>query len=149
MNTRVRPHPGRSVAGHPRSRNYQNAPYWLYGLVLSAVTVFFFSTCDHRAHLHDFAEWMFQGKVLALKLTDPQKVISYQLAPYPVPNSLVVFCLAALNLLAAPVLAGKIFQMVMLIFWCIAALLFCRRWLRSPERQASVVGFYCLPRGLQ
>lgn len=127
----------RSLEADASPENSRNMLFWLYAPVFAAIVMFFAALLVAGPHLHDFADWVFQGKVLALKLTAPDSVIRYQLAPYPVPNSLAVFLLAALNLITTPVVAGKIFLMLMLLLWCSAALLFCRRWLSSGIGQAN------------
>ena len=119
-------------------------PVWLYSLGLTVGLLFFVALAIGAPHLHDFAEWMFQGKVMAQKLNAPDSVTGYQLATYPVPNSLVVLMLAAANLMVSPVLAGKIFQIGVLALWCFAAYRFCRRWLPLEYQSGVWVIIICL-----
>jgi len=119
-------------------------PVWLYSLGLTALLPLLAALVIGAPYLHDFSEWMFQGKVIAQKLNDPDSVMAYQLAPYPVPNSLVVSILAAANLLVSPVLAGKIFQIGVLILWCFASHRFCRRWLPWEYQSGVWVTIVCL-----
>ncbi len=64
--------------------------------------------------LHDYAEWMFQGWLLQSILAgQPDSV--YQLASWPVPNSLSQFALAALNIVVEPITAGKIWLAMYLL----------------------------------
>ena len=78
-------------------------------------------------YLHDFAEWLYQGEILALKITDPQSVAGYTLAPYPVPNSLAPALLAVLCLFFEPILAGKIFLIALLLGWLWTIRIFVKR----------------------
>lgn len=71
--------------------------------------------------LHDFGEWLYQGKIIALKLTSPQLVVGFELHKYPVPNSLVPFILAALHQLLSPIVAGKLFLSAYLLAWSLVA----------------------------
>ena len=101
--------------------------YWLFGL--TAVAIFTWGLLfSSTPYLHDYGEWMFQGKVLALKLSDPGLVSGYQLAPYPVPNSLATLILAVLNLVFSPLLAGKLFLLLLLAGWCAVGWAFCTRF---------------------
>ncbi|MBD8524208.1 hypothetical protein [Pseudomarimonas arenosa] len=75
---------------------------------------------------HDYAEWLFQSKVLALKWTDPESVAAYVLAAYPVPNTTGLVLLSGFSMLLPPMLAGKLFLLGLLLGW--AAVL--RSWVR-------------------
>lgn len=88
-------------------------------------------------YLHDFAEWLYQGQILALKITDPQSVAGYTLAPYPVPNSLAPALLAVLCLFFEPILAGKIFLITLLLGWLWTIRIFVRR--HVPEEYQGAV----------
>lgn len=66
---------------------------------------------------HDFAEWLFQSKILALKLTQGELVEHYRLAFYPVPNSLAIFILAGLCLFLDPLVAGKVYLILQILLW--------------------------------
>lgn len=66
---------------------------------------------------HDFAEWLFQSKILALKLTQGELVDHYRLAFYPVPNSLAIFILAGLCLFLDPLVAGKVYLILQILLW--------------------------------
>lgn len=67
--------------------------------------------------LHDFGEWLFQARVLALKILDPDLVSGYQVAPYPVPNSLAILLLALLSAMMPALIAGKAFLLLQLLAW--------------------------------
>jgi len=116
------------------------------GLGLIAVFVFFLGLfAGSTPYLHDFGEWMFQGKVLALKLLSPDDVTAFQLAAYPVPNSLAIFILSVLNMLFSPMIAGKLFLGCLIAAWCIAAHLFCKRFFpKEPDRAAAWLLIVCL-----
>ena len=90
-------------------------------------------------YLHDFGEWLFQGQIIALKLTDPQAVSGYSLATYPVPNSLAPVLLALLCLMFEPTLAGKIFIVLMLIGWFLTLRVFVQRYVPDHSRGAVIL----------
>ncbi len=64
--------------------------------------------------LHDYPEWMFQGWLLHSILAG-QPDSAYELASWPVPNSLSQFVLAALNSVTSPVTAGRIWLAIYLL----------------------------------
>jgi hypothetical protein len=110
--------------------------YWLLGL--AAVAIFTLGLLfSSTPYLHDFGEWMFQGKVIALKLSNPGLVSGYQLAPYPVPNSLATLILAILNLIFSPLAAGKVFLLLLLTGWCVVGWTFCTRYFEEAADSAK------------
>lgn len=109
---------------------YNLGVFWLFAMTLLIAVA-------PAPYLHDFAEWLFQGKILALKLTDPQAVTAYTLAPYPVPNSLAPALLAVLCLVFEPILAGKIFLIFLLIGWLLTLRVFVM--LNVPEHSHGAV----------
>ena len=84
------------------------------GLILSLALVI---AGAQAPYFHDFGEWLYQGRILALKITDPTTVASFAVAPYPVPNSLAVALLALLCLVLEPIAAGKVFLILLLAGW--------------------------------
>jgi hypothetical protein len=64
--------------------------------------------------LHDYPEWMFQGWLLESILAG-QPDGDYQLAGWPVPNSLTQFALALMSAIISPIAAGKIWLAAYLI----------------------------------
>lgn len=85
--------------------------------------------------LHDFGEWLFQAQVLVQKFLDPDAVVAYRVASYPVPNSLAVVLMAALSLVLPPLAAGKLFIALLLVCWIVAADVFSRRFFSEPGGQ--------------
>lgn len=78
--------------------------------------------------LHDFGEWLFQAQVLARKVANPETVLAYEVAGYPVPNSLAVVVMAMMCLVLPPLAAGKLFVAGLLTVWVFAAEVFSRRF---------------------
>lgn len=66
---------------------------------------------------HDFAEWLYQARIIGLKLTAPELVTGHVVAHYPVPNSLAPLLLAGFTLFAPPLLAGKLYLLAQLAVW--------------------------------
>ncbi|MEM6543829.1 MAG: hypothetical protein AAF680_02925, partial [Pseudomonadota bacterium] len=91
-----------------------------YTLGLTSAGLLFLALALGEPHFHDFSEWIFQGQVLAFKLTDAERVAQYGIAPYPVPNSLSLLLLAGLNLIVNPVVAGKVFLLGLVCLWAFA-----------------------------
>lgn len=87
---------------------------WAIGLVLSLALIIAIAPAPY---FHDFGEWLYQGKILALKITDSAAVAGFTVAPYPVPNSLAPVLLALLCLVLAPMVAGKVFLILLLAGW--------------------------------
>ncbi|MEH6519451.1 MAG: hypothetical protein V7742_22470 [Halioglobus sp.] len=95
--------------------------------------------------LHDFGEWVFQGKILSLKFAAPEQVTAYTLYNYPVPYSTAQYFLALLHLVFPPLLAGKILIAMYIVGWCAAAEMFCRRYFDEPtQRRLAWVILVCL-----
>lgn len=90
-------------------------------------------------YFHDFGEWLYQGRILALKLTDPAAVAGFVVAPYPVPNSLAPALLALLCLVLKPIAAGKVFLILLLGGWLWSLLLFTRRFIAEDSRGAALL----------
>lgn len=110
---------------------YNLGVFWLFAMA-------FLIAVAPAPYLHDFAEWLYQGQILALKISDPQSVAGYTLAPYPVPNSLAPALLAILCFLFEPILAGKIFLIVLLLGWLWTIRIFVKTYV--PEHtQGSVI----------
>jgi hypothetical protein len=86
---------------------------------------------------HDFAEWLFQARMIGLKLTDPHSVAAYELASYPVPNSLAILLLAALTLFLPPLIAGKVYLLLQLTAWAWLLASYARRF-APPGSRGSV-----------
>lgn len=85
--------------------------------------------------LHDYGEWVFQGRVLHLKLADPSRVTGYELYSYPVPYQLAQYALAALNVLFEPIVAGKMLILVYVVATAVTIAAFCRRYYIEREQQ--------------
>ena len=88
--------------------------------------------------LHDYAEWIYQSRILVLKLTQPESVSSFEWARYPVPNSLAVALLALVGLIMGPVLAGKAFLTLLLIGW-FATLRDFTRSIQAPSSESRLM----------
>jgi hypothetical protein len=86
---------------------------------------------------HDFSEWLFQAKILSLKLTQPGRVEQYMLANYPVPNSLAIFFLAGLCLFLSPIIAGKVYLILQILAWVWLLSRYVRRFV-PDESQGGV-----------
>lgn len=93
-------------------------------------------------YLHDFAEWLYQAEILARFALDPQSVAGFELAPYPVPNSLATMLMAVLCASLPAIWAGKLFLCVMILAWLVAIRAFCARWL-PPEDRAPATLLLC------
>lgn len=107
-------------------------------LGLVVVSIFFLGLfAGSTPYLHDYGEWMFQGKVISLKLLSPDDVTAFQFAGYPVPNSLAIFILSVLNMLFSPMFAGKLFLGCLIVGWCAAAYLFCKRFFPNGSDSAA------------
>jgi len=118
----------------------------LYGfLLLGLMSLTMVAIIAGRApYLHDFAEWLYQGQVVRQFLLDPSSVSGFTLATYPVPNSLVTMILAGMSFIVAPVWAGKIFLISMLLAWYVIIRLFCNRFIDTQWRgQVSLFLFAC------
>ncbi len=68
--------------------------------------------------LHDFPEWMYQGWIFSKLISGSEAEIvrSFELVPYPVPNSISQFAMGLLNFAVSPVVAGKIWLGLYLAF---------------------------------
>lgn len=93
---------------------------------------------SHQPHLHDYAEWVYQGRVLLYKVIDPQQVSGFTLAHYPVPNTLVPALLALLQAALPPVFAAKIFLAILALGWWWTASAFAHRYYQDEESRAIV-----------
>ena len=87
-------------------------------------------------YLHDFAEWVYQAQIVKRSIFDPASVAQFTMASYPVPNSLSTMILAGLSTIFAPLWAGKIFLILMLLAWYTVIRLFCRRYIEIQWRGA-------------
>lgn len=118
---------------------------WLGNLLLPAMALLLLLAPS--PYLQDFPEWLYQGFILAMKLVEPERVSRFILAPYPVPNSLAPFALALLCLLFEPILAGRLFLLLLLLGWWLVLRAFVRRHLpghQSPSLFALLVAVVAL-----
>lgn len=90
-------------------------------------------------YLHDFAEWLYQAQIVKQFVVDPASVSGFTLATYPVPNSLVTATLAVLSLAFAPILAGKVFLLLMLLAWVAIIRLFTARYVPATWRGTATL----------
>ena len=88
--------------------------------------------------LHDFGEWAFQAKVLALKLIAPDDVSGYSLYPYPIPYLLSHYALAVYNLFLPPIWAAKLFLLSYLLISILAYHKFINRYVLDPKHKPAV-----------
>ena len=111
----------------------------LYDLVLIVLVVLTISaiTIAPAPYLHDFAEWVYQGQIVKQAIIEPASVDQFTMANYPVPNSLVTMILAGLSFILAPLWAGKVFLVLMLLAWFAVIRLFCRRYVEPQWRGAA------------
>ncbi|MEH6515117.1 MAG: hypothetical protein V7742_00440 [Halioglobus sp.] len=95
--------------------------------------------------LHDYAEWVFQGKILALKLTDPAAVSDYRLYSYPVPYLTSHYLMAVWHLLFDPILASKLYLVSYIFGSLVAYKLFLNRYVPDvSQRPTLCVLLICL-----
>jgi len=95
-------------------------------------------------YLHDFAEWLYQGQIVKQSIVEPMSVSGFTLARYPVPNSLVTMILAGMSFILAPLWAGKVFLISMLLAWYAVIRLFCNRFIDPQWRgMVSLFLFVC------
>lgn len=106
------------------------------GLILSLALLILGAPAPY---FHDFGEWLYQGAILALKVTNPTAVASFVVAPYPVPNSLAPALLALLCLILEPIAAGKIFLILLLGGWLWSLWLFTQRFVSEDSRGATLL----------
>ena len=113
----------------------RNAQRYAIGLILSMALMI---AAAPAPYLQDFGEWLYQGKILALKLTDPAAVAGFVVAPYPIPNSLAPALLALLCLVVEPITAGKMFLILLLGGWLWSLERFTRRFAPQDSRGATL-----------
>jgi hypothetical protein len=106
----------------------------LIGLTMLAIII------GRAPYLHDFAEWLYQGQIVKQFIVNPASVSGFTLAAYPVPNSLVTMILAALSFVFAPLWAGKVFLVLMLLAWYGVIRVFCKRFV-DPQWRGAVALF--------
>jgi len=105
------------TAGNRRQRYtlifmiFRFATLLVLGILLAVIWL------GHAPYLHDFGEWVFQSKVLALHWTQPEVVAGFQWTGYPVPNMLAVLVMAFLGLFLPAILSAKIFLTLLLTGW--------------------------------
>ena len=118
------------IDGHYAMKFFSNRfDAWLYGFAVALVLAMaLIIALAPVPYFHDFGEWLYQGKILALKLTDPEAVAGFALAHYPVPNSLAPVILGLLCLTLEPILAGKVFLILLLGGWLWGSLVFAKRY---------------------
>ena len=80
------------------------------------------------AYLHDFSEWLYQSKILSLKLVAPEQVQGFTVFPYLVPNSLVLYIMAVLHLIFPPLVVGKLFISLYVVAWGLVTRIFVWRY---------------------
>jgi len=116
----------------------------VYNLLLIALIVLtsFAIIIGRAPYLHDFAEWLYQGQIVKNLVIDSASVAGFTMAPYPVPNSLVTSLLAGLGLVFAPLWAGKIFLVLMLLVWYGSIRLFTRRFVEAQWCAATTLLLY-------
>ena len=85
--------------------------------------------------LHDYAEWLYQAKILAAKLATPEQVTAFKLHAYPVPNSLSLYVMALLHLGAPPLVAGKLYVTIYIAGWALVSRSFVRRFFADVGQQ--------------
>ncbi len=95
-------------------------------------------------YMHDFAEWLYQGQIIKRFIVDPAAVSQFTMATYPVPNSLASALLTGLSFFFAPIWAGKVFLMFMLLGWYGVISLFTRRFVDIGWRAEAVLVLYTL-----
>lgn len=105
------------------------------GLILSVALMI---VAAPAPYLQDFGEWLYQGRILALKLTDPATVAGFVVAPYPIPNSLAPALLALLCLMIEPITAGKVFLILLLGGWLWSIGRFTRRFAPQDSGGAAM-----------
>ena len=105
------------------------------GLILSVALMI---VAAPAPYLQDFGEWLYQGRILALKLTDPATVAGFVVAPYPIPNSLAPALLALLCLMIEPITAGKVFLILLLGGWLWSLGRFTRRFAPQDSGGAAM-----------
>jgi len=77
--------------------------------------------------LQDYLEWLYQGHVFAaLVKANASAVAAFQMALYPIPNSLMQVMLGLLNLFLLPILAAKILLIIYLISFMVMLMLIAR-----------------------
>lgn len=107
-------------------------------IALLAAMAFFIAAAP-APYFHDFGEWLYQARILALKITDPAAVTGFVVAPYPVPNSLAPVLLALLCLVFEPLAAGKVFLLLLLGGWLWSLWRFARRFVSEDNRGATLL----------
>lgn len=95
-------------------------------------------------YLHDFAEWLYQARILADLALGRPAAAGFTIAPYPVPNSLATVLLAGLSVALPTLWAGKVFLCAMLLGWYGVVRAFCARWVQPAERSSAALLLYCL-----
>jgi hypothetical protein len=96
-------------------------------------------TAAPAPYLHDFGEWLYQGRILALKITNSATVTGFVVAPYPVPNSLAPVLLALFCLVFEPIVAGKVFLILLLSGWWWSLWLFMQRFVPEDSRSSALL----------
>ena len=103
------------------------------GALLFAVVVLFAAFAFSPApFLHDYAEWVYQSKILALKASAPEEVQGFVLHAYPVPYMLLQYALAGLHLVLPPFPAAKLLIVVYLLLAGAVCRVFVTRFVASP-----------------
>jgi hypothetical protein len=106
------------------------------GLILLAVVVILWAVWASPAvFLHDYAEWLYQAKILAAKLASPEQVTAFKLHTYPVPNSLSLYVMALLHLVAPPFVTGKLYVTLYVAGWALVSRSFVRRFFADAGQQ--------------
>ncbi len=122
--------------------NYTQA--FLYKFLLMALIFLLVAALiiGRAPYMHDFAEWLYQGQIIKRFIVDPAAVSQFTMATYPVPNSLASALLTGLSLLFAPIWAGKVFLLLMLLGWYGAISSFTRRFVDARWRAETMLVLY-------
>jgi hypothetical protein len=122
--------------------NPGHASRWLLAalLLLTAAAVL----AGRAPYLHDFGEWLYQAQIVKDLLTGETMGDGFQLAAYPVPNSLATLLLAALSALLPPLWAGKVFLLLLLGGWYVVIRVFARRYLPPVGRDGVALVLFAL-----
>ena len=95
-------------------------------------------------YLHDFAEWLYQGRILSALWQDPTAVATFYIKPFPVPNSLATVLLASFGSVLPAIWAGKLFLISLLVAWYFVIRMFVDRQLPTQWRFAASLVIYVL-----
>ncbi len=90
----------------------------LLTLTLIAIVGFCFVGVQPFPVLHDFPEWMYQGWIAHQLWSGDDTGVSslFAFADFPVPNSITQFSIATLNSAMSPIMAGKVWLAVYLVY---------------------------------